>query len=95
MYRLISKRELLLYAAQLSDMKAEITRLQTQVEHERKRAEGAINLLLMRTVKAAITPNEGMTIAQEEEMKDKMYDIFGDGAELNETQILDKLQGGK
>jgi hypothetical protein len=94
MFRIISKRELLLYAAQLSDMKTEIQRLNVLVEHERKRAEGAINLLLMRTVKAAITPQEGLTIQEEEDLKAKTYDIFGDGEELSEKDALEKLQGG-
>lgn len=92
MFRLISKRELALYLAQMADMKAEISRLHVQLEHERKRAEGAINLVLMRSVKAAITPVEGMSLAQEMEMKEKAYDIFGDGADYSEQDALEKLQ---
>jgi hypothetical protein len=90
--KLISKRELALYAAQIQELREQNARLALQIEHERKRAEGAINLLLMRTVKAAITPNEGITMQQEEELKAKQYDIFGDNNPINEDEALEKIQ---
>ncbi len=94
MYRLVSKRELALYAAQIADLRKEVQRLQQAVEHERKRAEGAINLLLIRTVKAAITPDQSNTptFEQQEELREKMFDIFGDGKDYSEDETLEKLQ---
>lgn len=93
MFRIISKRELVLYAAQIQELRNEVATLRAQVEHERKRAEGAINLLLMRTVKAAITPEPtGMSLQDEENMKAKMFDLWGDGQQLTEDQALEKLQ---
>jgi len=92
MLRIVSRRELLLYAAQISDFKQEIKRLQGIIEHERRRAEAAINLLLMRTVKAAITPTEPLTLDQEDAIKERAMDIFGDGKSYNEDEALEKLQ---
>jgi hypothetical protein len=93
MFKLVSKRELTLYAAQIQELRNEVVQLKTQVDHERRRAEGAINLLLMRTVKAAITPEPtGMSLAEEENMKAKMFDIWGDGQQLSEDEALEKLQ---
>ena len=93
MFKIISKRELLLYAAQISDMKAEIARLHTSLDHERKRAESAINALLIRSAKLALTPEPtGLTLDQEESIREKTYNIFGDGQEVSDEEALDKLQ---
>ena len=83
-WKLIHKRELALYAAQIQEFKKDVDRMRLQVEHERKRAEGAINLLLMRTQKAVLTPDPpAMSEDQEEAMKAKMLNIFGDDYEEN------------
>jgi hypothetical protein len=90
-WKIIHKRELALYAAQIDDSHQEIIALRKLVEHERKRAEGAINLLLMRTQKAALSPEPTpMTEEQEEAVKAKMLNIFGD--EYEETKFLDEVQ---
>jgi hypothetical protein len=92
-FRLISKRELMLYAAQISDMKAEIVRLHAELDRERKRADAAVNALLIKTNKIAITPQEGITLQQEDDLKDKMFSIFGDDqAPLTEEEALEELQ---
>lgn len=90
--RLISKRELALYSAQIQDMKTQIENLTKQIQHERKRAEAAINALLIRTAKIAITPLEGMSLEKEMEMKEKAYDIFGEGNQESEAEALERLQ---
>jgi hypothetical protein len=91
MWKLINKRELSLYAAQIQEFRGEIVRLRESVEHERKRAEGAINLLLMRTQKAVLTPETSpMTDEQEEAYKAKMLNIFDDNPE--EGNFLEEIQ---
>jgi hypothetical protein len=90
--KVISKRELSLYAAQIAEMKEQNDKLSQQVQHERKRAEAAINALLIRTARLAITPMEGMSLAKEMEMKESAYDIFGDGNHLDEEKALEELQ---
>ena len=83
-FKLVSKRELSLYAAQIQEFKQEVDRMRLQVEHERKRAEGAINLLLMRTQKAVLTPEPpALTDDEEDKIKAKMLNIFGDDYEEN------------
>lgn len=93
-YKLIHKRELSLYAAQIQEFKQEVDRMRLQVEHERKRAEGAINLLLMKTQKAALTPDTPqLTDEQEETIKAKMLNIFGD--EYEESKFIEDVQNVK
>lgn len=92
MFRLISKRELLLYHAQIQDLRKEIQDLRELVKHERARAEGAINALLIRKIGLAVTPDAGPTIAQQEELREKQFDLFGDGANYTEDEALEKLQ---
>ena len=93
MFRIVSKRELALYAAQMQDFKTTIAELQSQVKHERLRAEGAINALLIRTQKIALTPETAtnpMTEEQEENYKSKLMNIFGD--EYEEDNFIERVQ---
>jgi hypothetical protein len=93
--RIVHKRELALYAAQIEQSRKEIAELKKQVEHERLRAEGAINALLIRTNKIAITPNapsEMMSEEQEEKAKTKMLNIFGDDYEFDEADLTERIQ---
>jgi|WetSurSiteA1Bulk_404760.scaffolds.fasta_scaffold28464_2 hypothetical protein len=89
--RLITKRELALLNATIGGMRDEIANLRLLIEHERKRAEAAINLLLMRTQKAVIdvepTP---LTLEQSDKLKEAALDIFGDS--YTEKEILEKIQ---
>ena len=85
--RLTTKRELLLWQATMESQAKEIERLKMQnaemhlmyrgmVEHEQKRAEGAINLLLAKTTGAVIAqPVKG--IDDMTKLDGLMMDIFG------------------
>jgi len=66
--------------------------LHGDVEHERKRAEAAINALLMRTAKLVLTPDSPATMEEQEKLKERQMDIFGDGASYDEEQALEELQ---
>lgn len=90
--KLITKRELALINATMTDQRAEIARLREQVNHERLRAEGAINALLIKQERIAITPNDGPSFQQEEEIKAKEMDIFADGKMFTEEELLKELQ---
>jgi len=90
-FKIIHKRELALYAAQIQDFRNQIKELGLIIEHERKRAEGAINLLLIKTQKAAITPEPNpVTEKEEEEAKAKLLNIFGDNEE--EASLIERIQ---
>lgn len=94
---IITKRELAVYTGTIADLRKEIERLTKQIEHERLRAEGAINLLLARTQKAVLTPELPQQVAQEEVIKKAMLNIFGDEEEgeekqSNEEKLLEQLQ---
>ncbi len=90
--RLTTKRELTLLAATISDLRAEIARLNVQLEHERKRAEGAINALLIKCTKMAITTDHESTIEEQEKFKERQLNIFGDDEPVSEAEALEKLQ---
>ncbi len=95
--RLVTKREMALLAGTIEDLRKEKQALQELVEHERKRSEGAINLLLIKTQGAALTPSPGpQQEAEEERVKNKMFNIFGDEYETEPTQdrLLEDLQNG-
>jgi hypothetical protein len=93
-FKLVHKRELALYAAQIDDFHSQVLVLRELVEHERRRAEGAINLLLMRTQKAALTPEpDKLTEDQQENLKAKMLNIFGD--EYDENDLISRVQDDK
>ncbi|HCV42881.1 MAG TPA: hypothetical protein DGH68_05320 [Bacteroidetes bacterium] len=89
--RLTTKRELALLNATIGGMRDEISNLRVLVEHERKRAEAAINLLLMRTQKAVIDVEPSpLTLEQENNVKEAALNIFGD--DYSEQELMEKLQ---
>lgn len=91
--RLIHKRELALYAAEIGDLRKEVERWRALVEHERKRAEGAINALLIHVAKVAITSDNAQPSVEEQEKAiERQLDIFGDGQTMNDAEALEKLQ---
>lgn len=92
--RLTTKRELALQAATMLDMRREIARLNERIDHEQKRAEAAINLLLLKTQRAVLTPDQGMTMVEEETMRQNMMDVFNDADEpvKQEAKKLEELQ---
>jgi len=93
--RLVTKAEISLYVGTISDLRSEKKHLQELVEHERVRAEAMLNLLLMKTQQAAITPNDTMTMKQQEEFEQRtgdMLDIYGDGKVQTQDELLKELQ---
>lgn len=89
--RLTTKRELALFNAQLQDLRSEREELRAQVERERKRADAAINALLIRTQKLALTPEPpALTEEQEDARNTRMLDIFGESFEEND--ITERIQ---
>jgi len=94
LFRITTKRELALLHATIEDQHKEILALRALVDHERKRSEGAINLLLLRTTKAVLTPQvEPPTEEQEEKMKERMLNIFGDEeTPTSDEKLLEDLQ---
>jgi hypothetical protein len=89
--RMITKREIALYVSTIADLREEVQKWQEHYGHERKRAEGAINALLIRSARIAITPDT-ITDEDQEKLREKQFDIFGDGQNLNEEETLEKLQ---
>jgi hypothetical protein len=87
----LSKREIRMYENRIMDLEHQVANLQTLVESERKRAEAAINALLIRVAKIAITPN-AVSEKDQEALKEKQFDLFGDGAEYTEEKALEDLQ---
>lgn len=77
-------RERMLSAAAIHDLKE-------QLVHERLRAEGAINLVLMKTVKAVLTPQDPMSDKEIEKREEQMYGIFGDEGESALTKEQEKI----
>lgn len=93
--RIITKREIALYTATILDLRNEIERMRVAVLHEQKRAEAAINLLLAKTQKAVLTPeNSEITLESQDRMKEIAYNIFGEDVipEDDEEKLLEKLQ---
>jgi hypothetical protein len=91
-WKLIHKRELLLYVGQINDLRQQIAKLERVVDHERKRAEAAINGLLMKKQNIAINPDE-MTLEQENRIKEQVYDIFSDTmTREQEKKLMEKIQ---
>ena len=93
MLRLITSRELALYGAQLDEYRAEIKRLHGLLQHERERSEKAINAMLHAEKKPLINLDKHMTMEQEENVKQQLWDLFDEGEKLTEEQVLEKLQG--
>lgn len=92
MFKLVSKRELALYVGQIQDLRSEIADLNKKLDHERARAEAAINMLLMRVAKAAITPDEKVSIDEQDSINQRQLDIWGDGNLMTEEEAIDALQ---
>jgi hypothetical protein len=91
--KLITKRELALYVSTISDLRREAENLKKMIEHERMRAEGAINALLIKSVKMAIVPDDQrMTEMDEDKLKERQFDIFGDETGNDDEKRLEELQ---
>jgi hypothetical protein len=92
-FKIVHHRELSLYTATILDLRQEKLALQATVESERRRADAAVNALLIRTNKIALSPNPiPLNEDQEEAMKQSALDIFGDSQELKEQETMEKLQ---
>jgi hypothetical protein len=96
MWGMTNKEKLLLLSI-IRDRDSQIEKLELIVKNERLRAEGAINLLLLRTVKAVLTPQEEETEEQREAKLEKLFGVFGtenDSAisKVEEQKLLDDLQ---
>ncbi len=93
--RIVHKRELAMQAAMVEDLRTQILDLRKLVEHERARAEAAINLVLMKEAKAVLTPLDPLTLEQQEKFENavnKKLDLFGDHQDMTAEEALDKLQ---
>ncbi|MDD5037008.1 MAG: hypothetical protein PHE55_19960 [Methylococcaceae bacterium] len=92
--RLTTRRELMLFAAEIEDLRLERERLRGQVDAERKRADAAINALLIRTQKLALTPEAPtLTEEQEEARNTRVLDIFGET--MQEDEVLERIQNDR
>ncbi len=88
MFGSMNRRERLLLISMVEEKKQEIVFLRNElsilktdtakaIEWERLRAEGAINLLLLKTQKAVLTPLPESE-QDREKMLEKAFDLFGD-----------------
>jgi len=92
-FKIVHHRELSLYTATILDLRQEKQALLVTVELERRRADAAVNALLIKTNKIALTPNPiPLSEDQEEAMRQTALDIFGDSQELKEQETMEKLQ---
>ncbi len=93
-WKLVPKRELLLWTAQIQDLKNDIKRLREERDRERQRAEAAINMVLMKTQQVAITPETKPP--DQAEISRLAFDIFNDSGQADklkeEQAILDRIQ---
>ena len=90
-----SKREMAFFAAQLDELRKEKKVLIETIEVERRRADAAVNALLMKTQNLIINPVKpqvAVTDEQEEAMKQTALDIFNDAEGLNEQETVERLQ---
>ena len=94
--RLTTKRELSLFNAVIQDQKARILALERAVQSEKKRAEAAINALLIKRTGLALTPDIPINEDQEEQLKVDALDIFRDLEEEKtaEETLMERLQIG-
>ena len=92
-FMIVTKREILLYREAIDSLKAEVESLKKQISHERDRAEGAINLVLVKTTGMGISPSRPTDQEIDKIMEDTM-DIFGDRpiSTEEEKKIMEKLQ---
>lgn len=92
--KITTRRELMLFAAEIEDLRLERERLRGQVEAERKRADAAINALLIRTQKLALTPEApALTEDQEEARNTRILDIFGET--MQEDELIERIQNDR
>lgn len=101
----LGNRERLLFLAVIEDQKKKIAALEEalkqereicrdEIKHERFRAESAINLLLLKTQRAVLTP-EGMTQHDEDKLMEKTFNLFGDegpAVTKEQEQLLKDIQ---
>jgi hypothetical protein len=99
----LAKTERLLLMKMIGDRDLLIEKLEFSLKerdklvvNERLRAEGAINLLLLRTQKAVLTPNPEMAQAAQEKMLDSMADMYGSEnpnmTPAEEAKIIEEIQ---
>ncbi len=84
-WRIIAKREMLLWLATIEDLKAEIREWKAAADRERRRAEAAINALLARQAGLVLTPPDPKAEKEAMDYADAVMDIFGEQA--NETEV--------
>lgn len=103
----LGKTERLLLLKMIADRDRQIEKLEKRLEvtiaesdlmlnNERLRAEGAINLLLLKTQKAVLTPNPEEAMKSQEAMLESMAGMFGgDNPNMTrqeEAQIISEIQ---
>ena len=89
--RITTKRELALLSGTIMDLRKEVERVREERDHERARAEGAINALMIKCTKMAITPDP-LTLEEQEKLLEKQWNIFADGQAEEDAKKLEELQ---
>lgn len=97
--KIVTKNELLLWQHQVETLQDEVKRLHLEVERERKRAEAAINALLVKSAKVALTPeptgqDRDKELGDWERYLDETFNIFAEDptqAEI-EKELLERIQ---
>ena len=88
--RFTTRRELLLWQATIADLKQDVLRMRSERDHERERAEGAINALLARSAGVAVLPRE----KDIEDHIDRTMDIFNEADQDKEqAKLMEEMQG--
>ncbi len=88
--RITTKRELDLWKATILDLRQECQRMRQERDHERERAEGAINALLARAARVALPMRGGMDI---ENQIDRQTDIFNEeNQDREQAKLLEEMQ---
>lgn len=97
--KVVTKNELLLWQHQVETLQDEVKRLHQEVERERKRAEAAINALLVRSAKVALAPEptpaeRDRELGDWERNLDSMFNIFAEDPtkEEMEKELLERIQ---
>jgi hypothetical protein len=92
-FTIASKREMAFFAAQIKELRDEKRLLMQTIEVERRRADAAVNALLVKTNSVAINPVKApITEDQEEAMRQTSLDIFNDAEGLSDAEILERVQ---
>lgn len=90
--RIVTKAELKLYQATILDLRERMKRLESERDHERKRAEASINLLLAKTQNAVITAGN-VDPDEVDKLIDSQMDIWGDAKEEErQRKALEDIQ---